>query len=76
MREIQLPISVTEARELTVGEQVAISGVLFTMREEVHRHLQDGVKFPSPCEGSFIYHCGPTGKRKGKKWKVESAPPI
>ncbi len=61
--------------QLSVGEKVSISGVIFTLRENVHRYVQEGNQIPAQLHGSFIYHCGPDVRKKGKKWVVNSAPP-
>ncbi len=75
MREIAIPISDDVIRDLKVGEQVALTGILLTGRDAVHkwmietfikktRHAQ-GDDFEvyeaiKPIlEGGVIYHCGP-----------------
>lgn len=75
MKSIQLPLEPAQVLELSVGEQVSVSGVIFTSREATARHLQSGVPLPEDCAGSFLYHCGPVGRKTGKRWKVTSLAP-
>jgi len=75
MREISIPISDGVIRDLKVGDPVAISGVMMTGRDAVHKwmietfirktrepqgdDLQIYEAIKSILEGGIIYHCGP-----------------
>ncbi len=75
MREIKLPIQDEEIRSLKVGDPVALTGVMVTGRDAVHKWLVETfIKKTRPAleddlrvyelikpllEGSVIYHCGP-----------------
>ena len=61
MTNLTTPITEEQIRELKVGESVAISGVVFTGRDAVHKYLHEGGELPEEMnlEGSIIYHCGP-----------------
>jgi fumarate hydratase class I len=75
MREVHIPISDEVIRSLKVGDTVAITGMLLTGRDAVHkwmietfikgtRHPQDDdqevYKAIKPLlDGGIIYHCGP-----------------
>jgi tartrate/fumarate subfamily iron-sulfur-dependent hydro-lyase beta chain len=75
MREINIPISDAVIRSLRVGDPVALSGVMVTGRDAVHKWLSDTfIKKTRPPQGddlkvyqalqpllesSVIYHCGP-----------------
>ncbi len=75
MREITLPISDDVIRSLQVGETVALSGVMMTGRDAVHKWMIDTFikKTRQPTgddlkvyeaikpllDGGVIYHCGP-----------------
>ena len=75
MREITLPISDETIRSLKVGDPVALTGVMVTGRDTVHKWLiETFIKKSRPpqgddltvyeaikplLEGSVIYHCGP-----------------
>lgn len=75
MREISIPISDEVIRSLKVGDPVAISGVMMTGRDAVHKWMIETFirKTRSPqgddleiyeaikpiLDGGIIYHCGP-----------------
>lgn len=78
MTELTTPISEEKIRELKVGDPVAISGVVFTGRDAVHKYLHEGGELPGDVnlEGSIIYHCGPVVvKDDAGEWKVTAAGP-
>jgi fumarate hydratase class I len=75
MQKIQLPLSDDVVRSLKVGDPVALSGVMVTGRDAVHKWMIDTfIKKTRPPQGddlevyaaiqpllrgSVIYHCGP-----------------
>jgi fumarate hydratase subunit beta len=75
MREINIPISQETIRSLKVGEPVALSGVMMTGRDAVHKWMVDtfikGTRQPQGDDlhvyeviktllyEGLIYHCGP-----------------
>jgi fumarate hydratase subunit beta len=75
MQKIQLPLSDDVVRSLKVGDPVALSGVMVTGRDTVHKWMIDTfIKKTRPPQGddqeayaaiqpllhgSVIYHCGP-----------------
>jgi fumarate hydratase subunit beta len=75
MREVQIPISDEVIRSLKVGDPVALSGVMVTGRDTVHKWISDTfIKKSRPPQGDdlavyeaiqklldsgVIYHCGP-----------------
>lgn len=75
MRELRLPVSDDEIRSLNVGDPVALTGVLVTGRDMVHKwmaetfikhlrrpkgdDLQVYEAIKPLLDGSAIYHCGP-----------------
>jgi fumarate hydratase class I len=61
-----------------VGDEVQITGVLFTGRDVVHKYLHDGGKLPPEVNlrDGIIYHCGPVViKDEQGHWKVVAAGP-
>jgi tartrate/fumarate subfamily iron-sulfur-dependent hydro-lyase beta chain len=77
---IQLTSPFTEAkiRALKVGDEVEITGVLFTGRDAVHQRLHDGGALPSGVNlrDGILYHCGPVVvKDERGEWKVVAAGP-
>ena len=78
MIELTTPISEEQIRALKVGDSVAISGVVYTGRDAVHKYLHEGGELPEGVnlEGSIIYHCGPVVvKEDAGEWKVTAAGP-
>jgi fumarate hydratase class I len=75
MRELRLPVSDEEIRSLNVGDPVALTGVLVTGRDMVHKWMAETFikhqRHPKGddlevyeaikplLDGSAIYHCGP-----------------
>jgi fumarate hydratase class I len=59
MVQLTLPIPEEKIRALRVGDEVQISGVLFTGRDAVHKYLHEGGKLPPEVNlrGGIIYHC-------------------
>jgi fumarate hydratase class I len=75
MRAIQIPLNVDTIRTLKVGDPVALSGVMMTGRDSVHKWIVDNfIRKTHPTQkddldvynaikplldGGVIYHCGP-----------------
>ena len=77
-QNLSSPISEEAIRELKVGDQVLISGKVFTGRDAVHKYLHDGGALPSGVnlDGGILYHCGPVVlKDDNDEWKVTAAGP-
>lgn len=67
MKRIKTPLQKKELKNLRVGEEVLLSGVIYTARDQAHKRLaQKGKKAPIELEGALIYYCGPNPKPKGK----------
>ena len=63
---------------MKVGDQVLISGTVFTGRDAVHKYLHDGGELPDGVnlDGGILYHCGPVVLRdENDEWKVTAAGP-
>ncbi|MFH0776120.1 MAG: FumA C-terminus/TtdB family hydratase beta subunit [Patescibacteria group bacterium] len=58
IKKIQLPISEKEIRQLRAGDLVAVSGRIFTARDQVHQ-LALKKKLPQDLRGLGIFHAGP-----------------
>jgi fumarate hydratase class I len=58
---ITTPIDEETARSLKAGDEVLISGRLYTGRDAVHKYLAGGGALPEGVDlsGGIIYHCGP-----------------
>lgn len=78
MIHLTAPFAEEQVRALRVGEPVEISGVLFTGRDAVHRHLAQGGALPPGVnlQNALLYHCGPVVLRDpAGHWKVLAAGP-
>ena len=61
MIKLSFPFTEEKIRALKVGDEVLISGVLFTGRDAVHKYLHEGGKLPPGVNlrDGILYHCGP-----------------
>jgi fumarate hydratase class I len=78
MIELTTPISEAQVRGLKVGDEVSVSGKLFTGRDAVHKYLHEGGKLPAgvSLQDGIIYHCGPViVKDEQGNWKCVAAGP-
>jgi len=78
MIQLTTPISEATVRSLKVGDEVNISGALFTGRDAVHKYLHEGGQLPSgiQLQGGILYHCGPVViKDANGNWKCVAAGP-
>lgn len=78
MTKLTTPISETTIRSLIVGDEVLITGKVFTGRDAVHKFLHDGGKLPSEIDlnNGVLYHCGPVVvKDEQGQWRCVAAGP-
>jgi fumarate hydratase subunit beta len=76
--KLSFPFSEEKIRALKVGEEVLISGVVFTGRDAVHKYLHDGGVLPPEVKlrDGILYHCGPVVmKDEQGNWKATAAGP-
>lgn len=70
MKKINTPLEREEIKKLKVGEEVLLSGVIYTARDQAHKRLAEAIhknkKTAIDLKGKIIYYCGPTPKPKGK----------
>jgi fumarate hydratase subunit beta len=61
MTNLTFPFTEEKIRALKVGDEVLISGVVFTGRDAVHKYLHEGGKLPPgvTLKDGIMYHCGP-----------------
>lgn len=61
MTKLSFPFTEEKIRALKVGEEVLISGVVFTGRDAVHKYLHEGGALPAgvTLRDGILYHCGP-----------------
>jgi tartrate/fumarate subfamily iron-sulfur-dependent hydro-lyase beta chain len=78
MIQLTAPFSEEKIRALKVGDEVLITGLVFTGRDAVHKHLHEGGDLPPGVDlkDGIIYHCGPVVmKEPDGSWKVTAAGP-
>ena len=67
---ITAPLTADEVRKLKAGDEVYLSGVIFTARDAVHKKLHDLIKkgrhVPINLKDAVIYYAGPTPPRPGR----------
>jgi fumarate hydratase subunit beta len=70
MKKIKAPLTKRDVESLKVGEEVLLSGTVYTARDQAHKRLSEtikqGKKLPLDLKGAIIYYCGPTKTPKGK----------
>lgn len=78
MIQLTTPISEATIRSLKVGDEVQITGTLFTGRDAVHKYLHEGGQLPPAVnlrEG-VLYHCGPVVIQDERgQWRCVAAGP-
>jgi fumarate hydratase subunit beta len=67
---IKPPLTDAVVRSLNAGDEVLITGTIYTARDAAHKRLceaiADGLPLPFPLKGALIYFCGPTPAAWGK----------
>lgn len=70
MIKVQTPLTDAVIKSLKAGDQVAISGVIYTGRDAAHKRLSDAFKagepLPVDLQGQIIYYVGPCPAKPGK----------
>jgi len=70
VRKLQPPLDDSVVRSLKVGDEVLISGTIYTARDMAHKRLCEaiaaGKTLPFKLEGAIIYFVGPTPARPGR----------
>ena len=75
-KKLQIPLSDNDVRSLKVGDNVLLSGTIYTGRDAAHKFLLSTPdNFPVSLQNSVIYHCGPIVIKKDEKWSVTAAGP-
>src|ERR1044072_4662352 len=78
MTKLSFPFTEEKIRALKVGDEVLISGVVFTGRDAVHKYLHEGGRLPPGVNlrAGILYHSGPVVlKDERGQWKVTAAGP-
>ena len=69
MKNITLPLNNDIITKLNVGNEVSLTGAIYTARDQAHRRLTQAIKSykrpPFDLKGRIVYYCGPTQTPKG-----------
>jgi len=69
-KNLQPPLTEADARSLKAGDEVVITGVIYTARDMAHKRLcesiEAGEQLPFALEGAVIYFMGPSPARPGQ----------
>ena len=70
MKKINLPLDDKVIKELKAGDEVRLSGTIYTARDQAHKRmveaLEAGEELPFDIDGSVIYYVGPAPNKPGK----------
>jgi len=73
--DLTTPISSQAISALKVGDVVHVSGIIYTGRDAVHKHLYETRECPVDLRGNVIYHCGPVALKDDEQWQIKAAGP-
>ncbi|MFA4854651.1 MAG: FumA C-terminus/TtdB family hydratase beta subunit [Candidatus Omnitrophota bacterium] len=70
MKKINTPLDLNKIKFLKAGEELLLSGTIYTARDQAHKRLAEAIKkgrcLPLELKNTVIYYCGPTQRPKGK----------
>ena len=70
VKKITTPLTKKQIENLKAGDQVLITGVIYSARDAAHKLLveliDDGKELPLDVENQIIYYAGPTPAKPGK----------
>lgn len=70
IRQLTTPLQEADVLSLHAGDQVLLSGVVYTARDAAHLRLvqamERGEELPLPLQGQVIYYAGPTPTPAGR----------
>ena len=69
VRTVQAPLDDAAVQSLRAGEQIVLTGRIYTARDAAHQRLYDamlrGEELPLPLSGQVIYYVGPAPAKQG-----------
>lgn len=70
IKKITTPLTWEQVKDLKAGDQVAITGVIYTARDAAHKllveTLKEGEELPVDFKDQVVYYAGPTPAKPGK----------
>lgn len=69
MIKLTTPLTVDKIKQLHAGDEVLLSGTIYTGRDAAHKRLmsliEEGKELPFPLENQVIFYVGPTPSKPG-----------
>jgi fumarate hydratase subunit beta len=70
MKKIKTPLERSDIEKLKAGDEVLLTGIIYTARDQAHKRLSEALKknkkLPFDLKGAVVYYCGPTKTLPGK----------
>jgi fumarate hydratase subunit beta len=70
MKKINTPLDLNQIKSLKAGQEIVLSGTIYTARDQAHKRLLQAIKshkaLPFALSDAIIYYCGPTNTPEGK----------
>lgn len=70
MRRLKLPLSDVDISDLKAGEQLFLSGIVYTARDAAHKRMVEALEkrepLPIDIKGQVVYYVGPTPAKPGQ----------
>ncbi|MGC5326072.1 Fe-S-containing hydro-lyase [Brevibacillus sp. SYSU BS000544] len=70
IKKLMTPLTWEQVKDLKAGDQVAITGVIYTARDAAHKlmveALKEGKELPVDFTNQVVYYAGPTPAKPGK----------
>lgn len=70
MRKLKVPFNDKDIADLKAGEQVLLSGVIYTARDAAHKRMVEVLErreaLPIDIKGQVVYYVGPTPAKPGQ----------
>lgn len=67
---IKVPISREDAKSLSAGDYVYLTGTIYTARDAAHKRMKEALdqkgRLPFDIKGNMIYYMGPSPAREGR----------
>lgn len=64
--KVKAPFTKEFAKTLKAGDNVLISGTIYTARDAAHKRLVEEETMPFPIENAVVYYAGPAPAKKGQ----------
>ena len=77
MINLTMPLDEKQVRDLKVGDEVTLSGVMITARDAAHKYMteEEATEVKEVLKGGVIYHCGPVVAKTEEGYKFVAAGP-